>query len=96
MKKWPYWLTGGIVGVGIAVLATPLTAICGVTLGGLIGWWCWIWFYVPFIPILLLYPGMIGASSTPLTITIGVIVWFIAGALIGLIVTAIKSFRKNK
>lgn len=94
-SKWPSWLKGGIIGAGLAMAALPLATLCAFTIGNLIGWWCWLWFYVPVVPIVLWLFDGINPLSAPVSNAVGVAIWFLGGCLVGWIVGIIKS-RKNQ
>ncbi len=94
-KKWPYWLRGGVIGGGVALLFVVLFFSCSlvITPGGFL---C-----LPFILVSPLYPIAMFIDSIPdnhrvlpplfLTLPIlSFLLWFIVGAAIAATIKLVK------
>ncbi len=94
-KHWPYWLRGGVIGGGVALVSAILSRLCGflfVTQGyGGLGLECFP-FSIPWIPFLFTLPGSLWIFELPSVVylSIGIIIWFLVGSLVGALVGYIK------
>ena len=90
-KKWPYWVRGGVIGGGIALLSAGLTDLCEylVVVPGYtgLGLEC-LPFAAPWVPFWFL--GNTTSLSTTVYTAVGVVIWFIFGSFIGQLVGIIK------
>ncbi|MBM3256921.1 MAG: hypothetical protein FJY98_01155 [Candidatus Liptonbacteria bacterium] len=91
-KKWPYWLRGGVIGGVIALISSILTHICefqGIGLDCVLVGFPWLvltpiflW-QLPFFNFALI-------TLYPLTILIGIGIYFFLGSFVGNIIGYIK------
>lgn len=93
-KHWPYWLKGGVIGGGVAVLFSILSFSClyFLTSPGSWGFEC-LPFALPFLPIinfLFRFPATYSFPSVIITV-IEIALYFTAGSLLGVLVYYIKS-----
>ncbi len=97
-KKWPYWLRGGVIGGGIALVSTILTHFC--EFQGL-GPDC-VLVSIPWlilVPVLLWHPPFSNlplAAFYPFTIPIGIGIYFFLGAVVGGWVGYLKKHKVRK
>ncbi|MBI2889052.1 MAG: hypothetical protein HYY10_03975 [Candidatus Liptonbacteria bacterium] len=96
-KRWPYWLRGGAIGGGTALIYLVLLYTCP---GG--GFGCLIFFYVigPVYPVAWLmtlvspvfnYGDAFAEAYAPI---VSVPFWFVLGSIIGLVVGYVKSKKR--
>ncbi|MBI2888946.1 MAG: hypothetical protein HYY10_03420 [Candidatus Liptonbacteria bacterium] len=97
-KKWPYWLRGGVIGGGIAIISAALTELCASQIPSLgyssLGFEC-LPLAIPWIP---LWPALwaLKIQNTATLFFIGVVIWFFLGSLIGTLVGYIKKRKSAK
>mgnify|MGYP001606771591 CR=1 FL=1 len=89
-NKWPYWLKGGVIAVGIVLLSYVLGLSCLylLTSPGSWGLGC-LFFATPWIPFWFV-PDLSSLSTTNYGILVTA-VWFIIGSLIGALWNYIKN-----
>lgn len=94
-KKWPYWLRGGIIGGGIALVCIFVFYLCAWNVFGDAGYRCAYFLVFQIFPITwisnflgplweIYYQSVLG----------GVVVWFFIGSLVGAFIDFIKK-RKS-
>lgn len=91
----PYWVRGGIIGLGILIIPPVIGFILDNTFppGGDVGYFMIIWFLMTQPGRFVLdYAGLRTSDST----TIHLIIYFLIGALIGFIIGKIKSPKRRK
>jgi|SRR3989344_6594889 len=97
-KKWPYWLRGGVIGavVTLIFLAFFYSCVLNATLGAVAGCGS-ILVFSPIIPIVFLF-DQFSNDRTPFAIIpiASVLVWFVVGALLGVLHGWSKSRKKSK
>ena|SRR5436190_22972795 len=94
LRKWPYWLRGGVIGGGIALVSGLMG--CGEpTL------LCYI-FSAPSLPLFPLYPFFIAvmaahpALATFFMLATVVILWFLLGSILGLLIGLVKNKKSPR
>jgi len=101
-KKWPYWLKGGIISVGIAILSTLVLIPFGTPESGWFSYYSIPMFIgaMPLVVLLALISGMndyaISNAFPGAFLLYAAITYFLVGALVGLIYGKIKSKRPTK
>ena len=103
--KWPYWLRGGVIGFGIALVSYLLMQSCSYVLPVITNpqpeSWSGLLCVPPGLPILVfasvyqsllfhLNETILFNLSWNISIILGLISWFILGALIGAAISMIK------
>lgn len=99
-KHWPYWLKGGVIGGGVAVLFVFLYLPCEQAAlrtfresGGGADFtdlkclsleW-------PMLPIQIVIPSFINTFSGATLIVVSILLWSFIGSLIGVLISRIKS-----
>ena len=87
-KEFPYWLKGGLIGLGIGLILVAITFLCTPFFSGMgARLTCWI----PVLLVMMVFPW---SEKGSLILFVYPLFYFVIGTLIGLIVGAIK--RKGK
>ncbi len=98
-KQFPYWLKGGMIGGGVTLVSVILFYSCVLFVAGRqVNFVC-----LPFLFVSPMFPFIDLFDNNPFLRTLprfsfevlGIIIWFIIGALIGAFVDYIKSKKKN-
>lgn len=95
-RNWPYWLRGGVIGGAITAVSIVPLYLCDLLVAGYGSLGCGLAFLAlsPMFPLFWLseYFGPFPVTiSVPVFMTLGVIIWFAIGALIGLAIKRLKS-----
>ena len=93
-KQFPYWLKGGVIGGGVTLVSVILFYSCLLFVGWQVNFVC-----LPFLFVSPMFPFIDLFDNNPFLHTLprfsfevlGIIIWFIIGALIGAFVDYIKS-----
>ena len=93
-KQWPYWLRGGVIGGGFAILSSVLSLSCLYFLAspGSWGFEC-IPIEIPWIPFWF-FPSITFLPSIIYEVLV-LVVWFSVAAFIGALVGYIKNKRAH-
>lgn len=89
--KWPYWLRGGVIGGGVAILSAALSDVCANIFSESLNLVCLL-FVLPWIPFWYL---PITLLPTTIFSIIGIVTWFIVGALAGSVFDSIKKKKSS-
>lgn len=92
-KHWPYWLRGGVIGGGVAVVAGILSSFFCAPLG----FFCFI-LSIPTIPLFPFVEELALLSNNLLKVVIPtttIIMWFFVGSLLGLFVNFVKNKKAH-
>ncbi|OHA17535.1 MAG: hypothetical protein A3H57_01490 [Candidatus Taylorbacteria bacterium RIFCSPLOWO2_02_FULL_43_11] len=84
-KNWPYWLKGGVISGGAALLFMLASYVCAAFGGaGIEGGRCAAFLILPTLPAILL-DGIFSFSTLPAIATFSILLtfWFLLGALAG-------------
>lgn len=93
-KHWPYWLRGGVIGGGVTAVSIVPLYLCDLFVAGYGSLGCGLTFLVlsPMFPLFWLNARFGPFSvSIPVFMMLGVIIWFVIGALIGLTIQRVTS-----
>ena len=98
-KKWPYWLRGGIIGGGVAILSGVFLYFCVLMSKGWGVLGCAYFLIFEFYPANW-FKNSLGVrdiyfSSPTASFTGSIIVWFIIGAFIGFLIDLLIALKKK-